>query len=57
MVALFDDIAVFHYQDDISALDGGEIAGMGTHDELLKDCTVYQEIYYSQYPEQRGGVR
>ena len=24
MVALFDDIAVFHYQDDISALDGGE---------------------------------
>ena len=25
----------------------------GTHDELLKDCTVYQEIYYSQYPEQR----
>ena len=27
MVALFDDIAVFHYQDDISALDGGESVG------------------------------
>ena len=43
--------------DKIIVLDDGEIAGMGTHDELLKDCTVYQEIYYSQYPEQRGGVR
>ena len=41
----------------IIVLDDGEIAGMGNHDELLKDCTVYQEIYYSQYPEQRGGVR
>ena len=27
MVALFDDIAVFHYQDDISALDGGKTMG------------------------------
>lgn len=43
--------------DKIIVLDDGEIAGVGTHDELLKDCTVYQEIYYSQYPEQRGGVR
>ena len=43
--------------DKIIVLDDGEIAGVGTHEELLKDCTVYQEIYYSQYPEQRGGVR
>ena len=27
MVALFDDVSVFHYQDDISALDGGESVG------------------------------
>ena len=27
MVALFDDIAVFHYQDDIRTLDGGETMG------------------------------
>ena len=27
MVALFDDIAVFHYQDDISTLDGGKTMG------------------------------
>lgn len=49
--------STIRHADRIIVLDDGEIAGMGTHDELLKDCTVYQEIYYSQYPEQRGGVR
>jgi hypothetical protein len=29
------------------------MAGVGTHEELLESCTVYQEIYYSQYPEER----
>lgn len=49
--------STIRHADKIIVLDDGEIAGMGTHDELLKDCTVYQKIYYSQYPEQRGGVR
>ncbi len=49
--------STIRHADKIIVLDDGEIAGMGTHDELLKDCTVYQEIYYSQYPEQRGGIR
>lgn len=49
--------STIRHADKIIVLDDGEIAGMGTHDELLKNCTVYQEIYYSQYPEQRGGVR
>ena len=49
--------STIRHADKIIVLDDGEIAGMGTHDELLKDCTVYQEIYYSQYPEQRGGVQ
>lgn len=49
--------STIRHADKIIVLDDGEIAGMGNHDELLKDCTVYQEIYYSQYPEQRGGVR
>lgn len=49
--------STIRHADKIIVLDDGEIVGMGTHDELLKDCTVYQEIYYSQYPEQRGGVR
>lgn len=39
--------STIRHADKIIVLDDGEIAGVGTHDELLKDCTVYQEIYYS----------
>ncbi|MCM1122947.1 MAG: ABC transporter ATP-binding protein/permease [Eubacterium sp.] len=39
------------YADQIIVLDDGEMADIGTHDELLKRCSVYQEIYYSQYPK------
>lgn len=41
------------HADKIIVLDDGEMAGVGTHEELLENCTVYQEIYYSQYPEER----
>jgi ATP-binding cassette subfamily B protein len=34
--------------DKIIVLENGEIAGMGTHKELLETCRVYQEIAYSQ---------
>lgn len=34
--------------DRIVVLDDGEVVGMGTHDELMKSCSVYQEIAYSQ---------
>ena len=34
--------------DKIIVLDDGQIVGMGTHDELMKNCEVYQEIAYSQ---------
>ena len=34
--------------DQILVLDDGRIIGMGTHEELLKNCEAYQEIYYSQ---------
>lgn len=34
--------------DKIAVLDHGEIVGIGTHDELIKDCKVYQEIVKSQ---------
>ncbi len=34
--------------DKIIVLDDGEIAGEGVHDELIKNCSTYQEIYYSQ---------
>ncbi len=41
------------HADLIIVLDDGEVAGMGTHGELLENCEVYQEIYYSQF--ERGG--
>lgn len=41
------------HADKIIVLDDGEMAGIGTHEELLEHCAVYQEIYYSQYPEER----
>ena len=34
--------------DQIIVLDNGKIVGKGTHDELMKNCQVYQEIAYSQ---------
>ena len=34
--------------DKILVLDKGRIVGFGTHQELLKNCVTYQEIYYSQ---------
>ena len=34
-------------------LDDGVLMGSGTHAELMKSCEVYQEIYYSQFPEER----
>lgn len=42
------------YADKILVLEDGELAGMGTHKELLDTCQVYQEIYYSQFPENQS---
>ncbi len=41
------------HADKIIVLDDGEMAGIGTHDQLLDNCDVYREIYFSQYPEER----
>lgn len=43
------------YADKIIVLDDGTVAGAGTHEELLKACSVYQEIYYSQFKRTEGG--
>lgn len=39
------------YADQILVLEDGKVAGLGTHEQLLKTCPVYQEIHYSQFDE------
>jgi ATP-binding cassette subfamily B multidrug efflux pump len=39
--------------DKILVMEDGALAGQGTHEELMKSCKTYQEIYYSQFPEER----
>ena len=40
------------YADCILVLDDGELVGVGQHDELLSDCSVYREIYESQFKKE-----
>lgn len=40
------------HADKIIVLDDGEAVGIGTHEELLNTCPVYQEIYYSQFKKE-----
>ncbi len=42
--------------DKIIVLDDGKAVGIGTHDELMKTCDVYREIYFSQYKDEEGGA-
>ena len=45
------------YADKIIVLDDGEAVGIGTHEELLESCQVYQEIFQSQFQQtERKGV-
>ena len=40
------------HADKIIVLDEGEAVGVGTHEELMRDCSVYREIYFSQYEKE-----
>ena len=44
--------ASVQYADLILVLDEGNLVGKGTHEELLADNKIYQEIYYSQFPKE-----
>lgn len=43
------------HADRILVLDDGRPVGMGTHEELLKTCEIYQEIYASQFKKEVSG--
>ena len=44
------------HADQILVLDDGEAVGLGKHEELLKNCSVYREIYDSQFKKEATGV-
>ncbi len=46
--------ASIRFADKILVLDDGRLVGSGTHEELLKSCTVYKEIYDSQFTKEDG---
>ena len=45
-------IGTIRHADRIIVLENGKIAGMGTHEELMKTCETYQEIASSQLSEE-----
>ena len=47
--------ASVRFADRILVLDDGRVCGQGTHDELLRDCPVYREIYESQFKKETAG--
>lgn len=42
--------------DQILVMNDGNLVGSGTHQELMHSCDIYQEIYYSQFPEKKTGI-
>lgn len=55
MIVVAQRINTIKYADSIVVLDQGHIVGIGTHDELMKTCSVYQEIAYSQLSKEELG--
>ena len=47
-------ISSIRHADSILVMDDGQLLQKGSHDELLKNCSVYKEIYASQYKEEVG---
>ncbi len=48
-------ISSIMHADQIVVLDEGKVAGIGTHEELMKNCSVYQEIALSQLSKEELG--
>ena len=44
------------FADKIVVMDDGAVAGIGTHEQLLADNKIYQEIYYSQFPDKKANA-
>ena len=51
MVIVAQRVSTIMDADQIIVLDAGRMAGIGRHEELIKSCSVYQEIVASQLSE------
>ncbi|MFV0485249.1 MAG: ABC transporter ATP-binding protein [Candidatus Saccharimonadales bacterium] len=51
VVIVAQRVSTIKHADQIIVLENGETVGVGTHDELFKDCAVYKEIALSQLSE------
>ena len=49
-------IGTIRNADKIVVLEDGKAAGIGTHEELMKNCKVYQEIAMSQLSKEELGA-
>ncbi|MCL2519848.1 MAG: ABC transporter ATP-binding protein/permease [Spirochaetaceae bacterium] len=56
MIVIAQRISTIMDADTIVVLDGGKIAGLGTHKELMQNCEVYREIAASQLSEEEAGA-
>ncbi len=52
MIIVAQRVSTIMDANRIIVLDEGQIAGIGTHAELMKTCDVYQEIVASQLSEE-----
>ena len=55
VVTISQRVAAVRSCDQILVLDGGTVAGLGTHEELLAGCEVYKEICESQLTSEEAG--
>ena len=56
VIIVVQRISTILHADQILVLDEGQIVGKGTHEELMKTCTVYQEIAKSQMSAKELGL-
>jgi len=52
VIVVAQRVSTIMHADQILVLDAGRIVGQGTHESLLRDCPVYQEIVASQFGEE-----
>lgn len=49
VVAIAHRLSTIRKADKILVIEGGQMAGLGKHEELLKDCPLYKRIYEMQF--------